>query len=409
MTANKVNNKRVFILGAGSSISHSGGVFPCIKQFFNEDKMFDKNTGRGYNYGYNTVKKKYEEKEARENFNLLKGYIKDYTGVDVPVKPYVLDDTGLVDNGNGVDIEEIMTYVDIDLERMSQYTYYHRLKEELHFLIRRVLFALNERVCATNSDYNDFKKVLDSKDTILAFNWDILLDEVFGRKLYLDHKGCRNVVVEGKTTPQYWNFYHSFSGMGYGIVDSLSVEPPYDSWRPPTREEGVYLKLHGSIDWFYCANEGCRLFNLIFPVKEPTGSYYCCSECHEHNLPLIIPPVLNKVYRQHPVIRRIWNHAADEVKSANELIIWGYSLPPTDFYSKWLLLQARGTHNSPSNLSRVTIINPSVVDREGSHTDFMDRFKRLFQGVEKFGGGEVKFKPYSSYQKYHSAPCPTNE
>ena len=203
--------------------------------------------------------------------------------------------------------------------------------------------------------------------------------------------------------------------MGYGTVDSLGAAPPFkDPW-PPTKEEneekeekekkeekGVYLKLHGSIDWFYCANEGCRLFNLIFPVKKPTEDYYCCSECHEHNLPLIIPPVLNKAYRQHPVIRRIWNHAADEVKSADELIIWGYSLPPTDFYSKWLLLQARGGANKWTNLIRMTVINPNAVDREGGHTDFMKRFKRLYQDVEKFGGGKVEFAAYGSYQAYHT-------
>ena len=49
--------------------------------------------------------------------------------------------------------------------------------------------------------------------------------------------------------------------------------------------------------------------------------------------------------------------------SATKLIIWGYSLPPTDTYSRWLFSTMLG------NCHEVAIINPSCVSKgSGRHT-----------------------------------------
>jgi hypothetical protein len=74
---------------------------------------------------------------------------------------------------------------------------------------------------------------------------------------------------------------------------------------------------------------------------------------------MIIPPVLKKEYRQYPLIRRIWNIASKEIESADEIIIWGYSLPPTDFLVFGLLRQARD-----KSLKRLILINPNIVRRK---------------------------------------------
>jgi hypothetical protein len=104
---------------------------------------------------------------------------------------------------------------------------------------------------------------------------------------------------------------------------------------------------------------------------------YYCSECHEFLECLIIPPVLNKEYRQYPVIRRIWNLAVKEISSSNELVIWGYSLPATDFYSDWLLRQARS-----SSISKLIIIDPAVYDRRNNRlrASFIRRFYNIVRG-----------------------------
>jgi len=41
----------------------------------------------------------------------------------------------------------------------------------------------------------------------------------------------------------------------------------------------------------------------------------------------------------------------------------------------------------------------------------MERFERLFQEVERYGGDkvDVDFAPFGSYQEYHSATYPDND
>ncbi len=72
----------------------------------------------------------------------------------------------------------------------------------------------------------------------------------------------------------------------------------------------------------------------------------------------------------------LWNIAVQEIKQANEIVIWGYSLPPTDFHSQWLLRKA-----DSKNLQRVWVINPAAWKRKSLEADnkFRDRFVNLFK------------------------------
>ena len=177
--------------------------------------------------------------------------------------------------------------------------------------------------------------------------------------------------------PQYNNFILSLSALGEGTWKNIFPKPPYQKWES---EEGFYLKLHGSVDWVYYPNEYCRGFGKVFPVFDVTKSHYC-SDCHEEMMTLLIPPVFNKQYRKYPLIRRIWNTAAQETHVANELIIWGYSLPATDFYSEWLLREARKS----KYLKKLILINPSNVKKDKlrnyvSHAS-VARFYNLFRDI----------------------------
>jgi len=71
---------------------------------------------------------------------------------------------------------------------------------------------------------------------------------------------------------------------------------------------------------------------------------------------VIVPPVLNKSLSKIAAIRRIWNFANRCIQAAEELVIWGYSLPPTDFYAENLLRRTR-----KKELHKVDLVNPEVV------------------------------------------------
>jgi NAD-dependent SIR2 family protein deacetylase len=181
----------------------------------------------------------------------------------------------------------------------------------------------------------------------------------------------------GNHRRQYGNFMDSFTAhKKYNpFTDGIVAEQTYGIRFPYTNWEGksVYLKLHGSIDWFSCSNSGCRAHGELFVVEDPMKEYFC-SDCYEHLYNVLIPPVLNKQLKEFPIIRKIWNTALHEMREAKHLVIWGYSLPPTDFYSSWLLRQAR------SNISTLTLINPSVIRKnQRLNNSYINRFVELFR------------------------------
>lgn len=348
---------RVYILGAGSSIGHSGRVFPSITGFFARAKQFDLYSGK--------------------EFHDLMVYIKQEMGHNIYV------------SRKEIDIEKVMTHIEIDLEKRASPKLL-AIRQQLLDLIQRVLIEADKQTATKNGEYDLLVSRLQTKDTIITFNWDLLLDERLNRTPILEGYQSENKGRQNCRSGQYYWFILDLSALGEETWHGAFVREPYSDWSPPT---GYYLKVHGSIDWYFCSNESCRFFRKVFPVLDLDKIYYC-SECHEALERLLIPPVLNKGYQRYPLIRRIWNLASREVSSAEELIIWGYSMPPTDYYSAWLLRQCR--KNPPKKL---IIINPSVKTKRNTvATGFVRRFYELFRGkIEK--ESISLFETFSDYHK----------
>jgi len=363
-------NKKTFILGSGSSIGHSHGQFPSIVDFFScayELKLYNK-----------------------ESFKEIGYFTKQLLGKNIFTKSIKLD------------VESLFTLIEIEIERNPNPKLLF-IRDELLLLIRKVLTVLEENIendaNIDNSEYDSLLKIIDNKDSIITFNWDTLLDNKLGRKELLGkkHSNVNNDENNGEWKPrtdQYKKFIDEISAFSGSTWKGLSVEEPYETW---SSENGYYIKAHGSIDWYYCANNSCRAFRKVFPVQSPLTHFFC-SECHEKLSCLIIPPVLNKGYKNYPMIRKIWNIAAKEISTSSELVIWGYSLPPTDFHANWLIRQAR-----KGNLNAISIINPEVVNiKEGKSPQlrfgFIRKFYDLFRDIltkEKV----FLFENFSDYKK----------
>ena len=312
--------KRIFLLGAGSSIGHSAGIFPSITGFFSKANELNLQSG--------------------DDFILLAEYALKILGRNI----FVARDS--------TDVESFFTHIEIELERnLSPDLIKVRLR--LLRLIQDVLISLEKKVKDNTGEYILLVSQIDQSDTIITFNWDLLLDNYLSRKEILEHRYNKKKLGNLENA-HYDQFLMALSGFGEQTWQGLSVQSPYESWSP---EKGFYLKAHGSIDWSYCSNDVCRASRKVFPILKPSKTHYCF-ECHEPLDILIIPPVLNKGYRQYPIIRKLWNLAAREMVTVNELIIWGYSLPPTDFYASWLLRQAR-----EAPLDKLVLINPEVVSK----------------------------------------------
>lgn len=130
------------------------------------------------------------------------------------------------------------------------------------------------------------------------------------------------------------------------------------------------LKLHGSLNWFrYLPIQKYKLpKEYTFEMSEKKlgevifvradWRYGQFPELYSWYIePIIITPVLYKEkYLHEPVFSSLWKQAFDALSSCQQLVIIGYSFPPTDFHVKRLFLEAFSNHS----LEELTIINPDT-------------------------------------------------
>ncbi len=108
------------------------------------------------------------------------------------------------------------------------------------------------------------------------------------------------------------------------------------------------LKLHGSLNWGYRVRSGTDPKNSI---RKPNGKPKCIDD-QEITLrakdissasgkpfdliPLIVPPIYEKASAYRGQLDVLWTEANKFIKNTDELIVFGYSFPDTDFSSKTL-------------------------------------------------------------------------
>ena len=294
-------SKTVFILGAGASISHSKGNFPSYNDFFSKARNLNlinnKNSGK--------VLKKYAS---------LRKYILKVMKIDI------------LSEKSEIDIERLMTFIDIEIENADNRESYQIYKKRLLEIIIFLFKELSNNLKAEKGDYNDFVKNIKDNHTVITFNWDVLLDKLFmGRNQY---SNLTNLIAKDRSP--------------------IILDEPINS--NILSKESYYLKLHGSVDWKYCTNKDCDAHNKIF-----ISTNNLCGTCFKILNTLIIPPIINKQFKIYPFIEKLWELGSKQLDVAQEIVIWGYRLPPTDFYSNWLLSK------TSTNVKTVSIINPDCI------------------------------------------------
>lgn len=362
--------RTVWILGAGASKSHCSQQknkdFPLINDFFKIAKD-----------DLNILTDK--ENKIKKEYKFLHKYIIKRFRIDISDTP-------------NLNIEKLLTMIEIEIEK-SNLSKYQDLKDDILNIIREVLNSKSKEIKVKKGEYKKLIEIINpEEDTIISFNWDLLLDNIFNRKEILPEKpSARN--LNGKSENIYYKSMYHLTSYKKGTFGGLTPPKPYRNYKAG----GYYLKLHGSIDWIYCSNKTCSEYRRPYPVKNFMDDYFC-GVCHEKMENLIIPPVLKKNYNSFSFIRSLWNRAAKEIENANKLIIWGYSLPPTDIYSKWLLRQTQ------SNLQKVIIINPDAVIRGEDSSDvkwnkkFVDKFVDIFWPLKKPNDTKIEF--YFEFDDY---------
>ena len=358
-------SKTVFILGAGASCGHSNGEFPLVNDIFKVAKR-----SRVTSY-------KDDENKILPIFECVDLYIKKNFNKNI------------LNIRQKLDIEDILTNLEIDIEKTKS----NDLQIIRDRVIKIILITFNILTKRSyqypkSSEYDLFFNQLEDNDTIITYNWDLLLDNILDREKIISNIKNLGQVEDGILKKQYLRMLTDLSA--YRDLSWDRTSAPYKKYH----SKGYYLKLHGSIDWLYCPNENCGLYSKVFPVKNIVDEYKC-NECSSKMKRLIIPPILNKNYSSFPFVKKLWNIALEEFQSADKLVIWGYRLPPTDFYNKWLFRQ------KSDKLKKVSIINPECFNKiKNSKLQRNMIFLEPFLDIFKSSKTATEISYYENYSDY---------
>jgi NAD-dependent SIR2 family protein deacetylase len=154
------------------------------------------------------------------------------------------------------------------------------------------------------------------------------------------------------------------------------------------QERLALLKLHGSLNWARCigcekvvpwtlekvlralpwrrvSTVGARWETL--EVGSQIAKFEHCKGKKVEPEPEIVPPTWNKA-EHHKALSSVWARAAKELGEAESIFVIGYSLPPSDFFFRYLY--ALGSVGE-TTLRHFWVFNP---DASG---DVEKRFKKL--------------------------------
>jgi hypothetical protein len=286
---------------------------------------------------------------------------KDYESVF----EYVRTKFGIGDPAGGerwkrLDLEDIFTSVEIQREFANPES-----KESARLLlIRNKLMRYVQRILGlcTSDGYGVYSRHLVSalalEDSVVSFNYDLLVDQEF----------CQ----PRPPNPSPKDHYETF--------EQIVLRGETLGLSGPSGAEGVYVKLHGSLNWSQCTNPTCprsgvleidRDFQNNLNVRMGRGEARC-AVCDGELVPLLIPPLLHKPIAENAIVKTAWALAKRRLAAASAVVVIGYSAPPTDFYSRWLLRSTVGTRTTGD--VKVLVVNPE----NGGNSQFQTRMDSIF-------------------------------
>ncbi|WP_290049961.1 SIR2 family protein [Amycolatopsis solani] len=130
-------------------------------------------------------------------------------------------------------------------------------------------------------------------------------------------------------------------GHGWGDLYPVAIAPIGSRvaavWGSEGNKGGLrLLKLHGSLNWRYSGPSsppGDQVFDVGYAPWDGSGIPRTddSEELSADKVPMIVPPAAVKSpYYVNNTIRAMWRQAAEALREADELVIIGFSLPPSD-------------------------------------------------------------------------------
>jgi hypothetical protein len=203
--------------------------------------------------------------------------------------------------------------------------------------------ALEGPVC---SEHMRLANSLSQGDIVVSFNYDLLMD---------------NALRETK----------KLTDCGYLVPFQRVLDGQEQVRTEDAPSDITMVKLHGSLNWLHCSFCDSNFLNRSEKISPeyatlPNNCPYC-SESNVYFQRVIVPPLLAKNYSL-PPLKYLWSRANRYVARAREIVIIGYSFPPTDFATEALLRDS-----FPWDIQRHTRFIIVNTDEE-----VFNRFKKTF-------------------------------
>jgi hypothetical protein len=194
--------------------------------------------------------------------------------------------------------------------------------------------------------YDDQRKVASRSNTVITFNYDLVVDDAIAR-------------IGAKP--------------GYELADAVFDEPiDIDAAIP-------LLKLHGSTNWAICECNQIRVIAQKATANPELFRSMQCSKCQKRALRLLlVPPSWDKSeYSQ--IMRPVWRKAVEALKTATRICVVGYSMPETDAFFKFLLALGLAENDRLSKLIVVDKVTSGILATQESTIEA--RWKEMLETV----------------------------
>lgn len=305
--------KNVYFLGAGASAA-SDFPLPVMKGFFRE-KDFPKR-GRKYHNLRTLLTTLYP--------NINKTHFDE------------------------INLENVITHLELTIEgfnwELANPLLFEARKELYKYIKFRIGNPIKDNICDKHLRLINNMNLYN--DSIITVNYDLIVDNIL------------NSPVKIK---KYKRISHDLIRLR---VTSLGLKPVANF---KNKENGFYIKLHGSLNWIYCPSSDCLNNRYFWPATNSGEPCYACGTSVEL---AIVPPTMKKSFEKFPKLGFLWHVAFNKLKEANKIIVIGMSFPDSDYYLKWLVRQAMMERSAPPDL---VIVNPDIKKDE-----FLNKYKTIF-------------------------------
>ena len=201
--------------------------------------------------------------------------------------------------------------------------------------------------------------IINNKVTCITLNYDLLLEKLLKdsqqpfRKT-IDFENLYNLPLR-ELTPR-----GSFRVVEEGSLDDIS-----------RKDLPEIIKLHGSINW---GSVGLTANDIVYYIADDDEDYKKSSL-----QTFIVPPVLDKtqLYMNH-VIRTAWQRAFNSLKNAENIYIYGFSLPFTDLSVRFLFQSALIKNDKKPSIYVINTAN--AIEPSDIKNYCKDRYCEVFKG-----------------------------